>query len=292
MKAEIIYSTKMESLTKFKEYDIKTINEIKYVVPKYESNEKSNYERVNFDNYEDNDLPLIDFLNLGKLSLDTPENSDKLLIDFVNKYGLLGLIHDLPINRYYTLDENVVLKEFNNLDKKYNDSIKTMKINEYFMVFFPTYSEEDIKNIINKSNEIITQDGVMEKYIVPALNDLYFKNENYFEPANMIISYAQTMYQALNEARKNEHIDDSIINRIETNHIRENLNYNHLTIYIRSLKDYIDEDFKLYILADKNYLKICKHCGKAFTAKNPKTEYDTFSCKNIENVHRSRARKK
>ena len=40
MKAEIIYSTKMESLTKFKEYDIKTINEIKYVVPKYESNEK------------------------------------------------------------------------------------------------------------------------------------------------------------------------------------------------------------------------------------------------------------
>ena len=33
-----------------------------------------------------------------------------------------------------------------------------------------------------------------------------------------------------------------------------------------------------YIL-EKKYLKLCKHCGKAFTAPNLKTEYDTFSCK-------------
>ena len=37
-------------------------------------------------------------------------------------------------------------------------------------------------------------------------------------------------------------------------------------------------------------MKLCKHCGKAFTAPNPKTEYDTFSCKNQENVYKSRAR--
>ena len=51
-----------------------------------------------------------------------------------------------------------------------------------------------------------------------------------------------------------------------------------------------DEDFKLFAIQEKKYLKLCKHCGKAFTAPNPKTEYDTFSCKNQENVYKSRAK--
>ena len=63
-----------------------------------------------------------------------------------------------------------------------------------------------------------------------------------------------------------------------------------ITIYIRSLKEYIEEDFKLFAIQEKKYLKLCKHCGKAFTAPNPKTEYDTFSCKNQENVYKSRAK--
>ena len=37
----------------------------------------------------------------------------------------------------------------------------------------------------------------------------------------------------------------------------------------------------------KRYIR---YCGKAFTAPNPKTEYDTFSCKNQENVYKSRAK--
>ena len=77
---------------------------------------------------------------------------------------------------------------------------------------------------------------------------------------------------------------------VESNHIRTNLKYDGVAIHIRSLKEYIDEDFKLYAILEKKYLKLCKHCGKAFTAPNPKTEYDTFSCKNQENVYKSRAR--
>ena len=69
-----------------------------------------------------------------------------------------------------------------------------------------------------------------------------------------------------------------------------NLEYDGISIHVRSLKEYIDEDFKLFAIQEKKYLKLCKHCGKAFTASNPKTEYDTFSCKNQENVYKCRAK--
>lgn len=78
---------------------------------------------------------------------------------------------------------------------------------------------------------------------------------------------------------KKENIQHSLIEKLESNHIRTNLEYNGITIHVRSLKEYIDEDFKLFAIEEKKYLKLCKHCGKVFTAPNPKTEYDTFSCK-------------
>ena len=219
------------------------------------------------------------------------ENSGELL-DYVNEYGLLGLIYDLPVNRYYTLDKKVLLKEFNNVSgKEYYDSYNTMNIENYFKIFFPTASKEEIKEIIEKSNKLICQRS-MEKFITPELNELYYKNEKYYEQADQIVSYAQTLYNILKELKKEsgENIKHSLISKLESNHIRTNLDYNGVSIHIRSLKEYIDEDFKLYAILEKKYLKLCKHCGKAFTAANPKTEYDTFSCKNQENVYKSRAR--
>ena len=98
----------------------------------------------------------------------------------------------------------------------------------------------------------------------------------------------------LKELKKddNEYINHSLIEKLESNHVITNLKYDGITIHVRSLKEYIDEDFKLFAIQEKKYLKLCKHCGKAFTAPNPKTEYDTFSCKNQENVYKSRARNK
>ena len=72
--------------------------------------------------------------------------------------------------------------------------------------------------------------------------------------------------------------------------LKEINNINGVEIHIRSLKEYIDENFKLYAILEKKYLKLCKHCDKAFTAPNPKTECDAFSCKNQENVYKSRAK--
>lgn len=294
MKFELEYGFNNQSMPKFKEYEIKIINGIKYVIPKVDKDNITLYSIVYFEDYEENDQPLIDFINLGKLSLENKEYTDKLLIEYVNKYGLLGLIHNLPVNRYYTLDTKVLLKEFNNISGiEYYDCFNTMGILDYFKVFFPTATDKEINEIIEKSNKLLSQRS-MERFITPDLNKLYYENEKYYEQADMIVSYAQTLYKILLELKKDdgEYVDHSLIEKLESNNIRTNLNCDGVTIHIRSLKEYIDENFKLFAIQEKKYLKLCKHCGKAFTAPNPKTEYDTFSCKNQENVYKSRARNK
>ena len=289
MKMNLEYGFNNESLPKFEEYEIKEINNIKYVVPKILKENMSNYSLIDFDDYKEDDKPLIDFINLGKLSLEEKENTDSLVIEYVNKYGLLGLIHDFPVNRYYTLEKEVLLKEFNYINNK--DYFTTIELIEYFKIFFPTTTEEEIKKLIEKINKFIYEHS-MEKFISPQINNLIYKNAKYCEQVDMIIKYAQFMYNTLKELKKDngEYIDTQEINKLESNHIRVNLEYDGLTIHIRSLKEYIDEDFKLYAIQEKKYLKLCKHCGKAFVANNPKAVYDTFSCKNQENVYNSRAR--
>ena len=294
MRFDLEYGFNNQSMPKFDEYEIKTIKGIKYVVPKLNEITILPYTSIDFEDYEENDKPLIDFINLGKLSLENKKDTDKLLIEYINKYGLLGLIHNLPVNRYYTLDTKVLLKEFNNVSGiEWYDAFNTMEILDYFKIFFPTAANKEINDIIEKSNKLLCQHS-MEKFITPDLNELYYKNEKYYEQADMIVNYAQTLYNILKELKKEnkEHIDYYLIEKLESNHIRTNLEYNGITIHVRSLKEYIDEDFKLFAIEEKKYLKLCKHCGKAFTAPNPKTEYDTFSCKNQENAYKSRARNK
>jgi hypothetical protein len=294
MKIDLEYGFNNQSVPKFEEYEIKIINDIKYVIPKVNKGNKTSYSLINFEDYEENDKPLIDFINLGKLSIENKEETDTLLLEYVNNYGLLGLIHNLPVNRYYTLDKKVLLKEFNNITgKEYYDCFNTMEILDYFKVFFPTATDEEINKLIEKSNNIICQHS-MEKFITPELNELYYKNEKYYEQVEQIIGYAQTLYNILKELKKEneEYKDIALIEKLESNHIRTNLKYDGVTIHIRSLKEYIDENFKLFATQEKKYLKLCKHCGKAFVASNPKTEYDTFSCKNQENVYKSRAKNK
>lgn len=294
MKFELEYGFNNQSMPKFEEYEIKTINNIKYVVPKLNQSSIPPYTSIDFEDYEENDQPLIDFINLGKLSLENKEDTDKLLIEYVNKYGLLGLIHNLPVNRYYTLDTKVLLKEFNNVSGiEWYDAFNTMEILDYFKIFFPTATDKEINDIIEKSNKLLSERS-MEKFITPDINKLYYQNKKYYEQVDMIVNYAQTLYKILKELRNDneDYKDHSLIERLESNHIRTNLNYDGITIHIRSLKEYIDENFKLFAIEEKKYLKLCKHCGKAFTAPNPKTEYDTFSCKNQENVYKSRARNK
>ena len=50
--------------------------------------------------------------------------------------------------------------------------------------------------------------------------------------------------------------------------------------------------FGFMLCSEKNPLRICKHCGKVFYAKNPKAEYDSSQCRNQANVYKSRNKNK
>ena len=117
-----------------------------------------------------------------------------------------------------------------------------MKIIDYFKIFFPNATDEEIKELLEKVNKNIYEHS-MEKFISPEINNLLFENEKYYEQVDMIIKYAQFMYNTLKELKKDngEYINTREINKLESNHIRVNLEYDGLTIHIRSLKEYIDE---------------------------------------------------
>lgn len=59
-----------------------------------------------------------------------------------------------------------------------------------------------------------------------------------------------------------------------------------------SLKKAIDMAFGFMLCSEKNPIRICKHCGKVFYAKNPKAEYDSSQCRNQANVYKSRNKNK
>ena len=59
-----------------------------------------------------------------------------------------------------------------------------------------------------------------------------------------------------------------------------------------TVKQAIDMAFGFMLCSEKNPLRICKHCGKVFYAKNPKAEYDSSQCRNQANVYKSRNKNK
>ena len=63
-------------------------------------------------------------------------------------------------------------------------------------------------------------------------------------------------------------------------------------IFFKILKQAIDMSFGFMVCSEKNPLRICKHCGKVFYAKNPKAEYDSSQCRNQANVYKSRNKNK
>ena len=196
------------------------------------------------------------------------EQSSKWSIKYVNSNKL----YYFSKNRIFLLQNPKILTEndyYFYLDNKLNNEIK--EIYEF------EGSDKFYYHVIFKNDKNFDCDDKRLKKIC--------KNSYNF------IEYMKKVSEVTSLKKDNgEYINTREINKLESNHIRVNLEYDGLTIHIRTLKEYIDENFKLYAIQEKKYLKLCKHCGKAFIANNPKAVYDTFSCKNQENVYNSRAR--
>lgn len=281
------------NIFKFVNYRIENIDGKKYIVPDSVS-KKHDIGAPLIDLEEDySETILIELLNVGKSAVFKENDLEKQIIKFVKKYSTLGLMCDFPINRYFFLDEKIILKDYNYVGN--SDLTTIIDRKEYFKLFFPTCDDKQINELIKKTTELAEQ-PTMDKYITSDMNRLLIGSNWYCEPLDMFIQYATYLYNLLNYILLNDKFNtDKLLRQFEVNNIKMKLFQKEtlsIEFQITSLKQYIDFYFTKTVAKDINLLKICKFCNKAFLANNPKAEYDTPQCKNKSNVYKSRAKNK
>ena len=282
-----------KNIFKFAKYDIKEIDKKKYIFPDSINKEQSSGAPLIDIEKDFEESILIDLLNIGKLAFYNETDLEKSVLDFVNKYSTLGLINDLPLNKYFFLDDKIILKDYNYIGN--SDLTTVVDRKKYFKLFFPTCDDNQIKELINNVTKL-TETPAMEKYILSDVNKLLAGSNLYCEPLDMFIQYAKYLYSLLNNISNEDNYKiDELLKQFEINNIKMSLSRKETLVVefqITCLKQYIDYYFAKTVAKDINLLKICKFCNKAFLAVNPKAEYHTPQCKNKANVYKNRAKNK
>lgn len=249
------------------------------------------------------DSALVDLLNMGKICTDLETDTAKFTCayTFVEKYGLLGFMVEAPINPDFMLNDEVTLKENNFISKNH-----TMKMKDYFELFFPFATNAEMSYTITNGKVIIETNSDLQRMLnSSSLNNQLIYSSFYCEKIDWIIDYAKKMYnifkKAIDLSNNNmydfdEYAAKETINNYYFSGIPYKINMYGNTPEIcwqpNSLKQALDMSFGFMLCSEKNPLKICKHCGKVFYAKNPKAEYDSSQCRNQANVYKSRNKNK
>ena len=278
-----------KNIYNFSKYKIIEINKTKYIAPADNAKVSTVADLEN--GYAES--VLIEFMNIGKSAIYKESDLEEKVIKFVNKYSTLGLINDFPINKYFFLDEKIVLKDYNYIEN--SDMTTIIDRKEYFKLFFPTYTDKQIEKLIKDATKL-AEESAMEKYITSDINKLIIGSNAYYESLDMFIQYAVYLYNLLNYSSLNDEVNTAeLLKQFSANNIKVNLTQNGIfsvEFQVTCLKQYLDYYFAKTVSKEINLLKICKFCNKAFLANNPKAEYDTPQCKNKANVYKSRAKNK
>lgn len=267
----------------YDKYKIVEIKGKRYIMPEKGATKKSINITENM-----NDI-LIEILNIGKKVFYEDELEDSELINFFAKYGMLGFMTDLAINKYYILDKEVAVRDPFYLN--YKEGVALFSINNYLKSFFPTLNKIEISNLITKCKNEFRYNATKETFLTSNLNKYLIYSEDYAEPINMILYYARSLYKNLYATIERSPV--SIFHPfLSANHITHNLRdlyYNNsFGFTINYLKQGVDIYYAMQSSQNVRLLKICNFCHKAFIANNPKAEYDTPQCKNKANVYKSR----
>ena len=268
----------------FDTYKIEEINGTEYIIPdkKAKSFPVISNDRIN--------EAMIDLLNIWKKIYYKESVENDEILEYVRNYGLFGFMSDFSMNRYYFLDNEVVLRDYNFI--KFKDSVHKMNIIEYMKIFLPKLTEKQIqKRIDDCKKEIGT--ATMEKYLTPEINKKLIYSEDYAEPKDMFIKYAKLLYETLKDIIDNPR-SAKISPILELNNLSNTLVRmpSEIGIKYNYLKQAVDLNFLICMTQDVAILKICRYCNKAFIAYNIKAEYDSPNCKNKANVYKSRAKSK
>ena len=215
---------------------------------------------------------LIALLNTGRLMEDSSiESAEQLILNFANRYGLLGAIAELPLN-----------KDFYNHELVFID-------NNIFMAsgVMSTENFEDL--FFSKAKPRITASFKLDDYI---------SSRHYSEPLTWIATYISKLYEILLLCEKYKTEPDAI-QFLLNDKLKTNIRYS-LTVKdkiqmhyeFNSLMAVLNFTMANLLSAEGSPLKICKHCGKAFISENKRTEFCSERCRNQFNVYKSRSKAK
>ena len=201
----------------------------------------------------------------------TVEKAEEPILNFVNRYGLLGVIAELPLNKDFYNHELVFL------DGNLFTASGVMETEEFEDLFL-----EKAKPRITKSFKL----------------DDYIKSKNYSEPITWIAEYIHELYEILLLSVKYKAEPDAVSfllnDRLKTN-IRYRLTVTdkiQMQYEFHSLMGVLNFTMANLLSAEGAPLKICKHCKKAFISQNKRAEFCSERCRNQFNVYKSRAKAK
>ena len=265
----------------FDKYKLDSFNDELYFIPEKNASRK----QIPAEKAED---AMIEFLNLGRKFYYCEDVKLTEFIGFVDKYGLLGFMEDFSSNKYYTLSNDVLLRGCNLISGR--DALMKINLTKYLKIFFPRLKDGQINKLIKECNTILSEPD-SEIIKIQELNRKLIFSEEYGEPVDMITEYAKVLYGAL-IASNDEENPQRMNPLISMNNLGNSIHRipTEMGVRFNSLKQGIDYNFLIHITQDASNLKVCKYCGRAFIASNPKAEYDTPSCKNKANVYKSRGK--
>lgn len=225
-----------------------------------------------YDPIENTEEILTALLNTGRSMKEaTTEKAEELIMDFVNRYGLLGVIAELPLNKDFYNHELVFI------DDNLFVSSGVMATEDFEDLFF-----EKAKPKITKSFKLTD----------------YIKSKNYSEPITWIAEYIHELYEVLLLSVKYKTEPESV-SFLLSDRLKTNIRYS-LTVTDRiqmqyefhSLMGILNFTMANLLSAEGAPLKICKHCQKAFISQNKRAEFCSERCRNQFNVYKSRAKAK
>lgn len=225
-----------------------------------------------YDPIENAEEILTALLNTGRSMKEVaPEKAEKLILNFVNRYGLLGAIAKLPLN-----------KDFYNR--------KLVFIDDNLFTASGVMATEDFENLFfEKGKPKITKSFKLTDYI---------KSKNYSEPVTWIAEYIHELYEVLLLSVKYK-TEPEAVSYLLNDRLKTNIRYR-LTVTDRiqmqyefhSLMGVLNFTMANLLSTDGTPLKICKHCQRAFISRNKRAEFCSERCRNQFNVYKSRAKAK
>lgn len=233
---------------------------------------KRNAHLVKYNPTADSKEILIALLNTGRLMRNSSvESAEELILNFVNRYGLLGAIAELPLNKDFYNHELVFI------DKNIFTAGGVMSTENFENLFF------------SKGKPRITTSFELDDYI---------SSRNYSEPLTWISTYISELYEILLLSEKYKTEPDAI-SFLLNDKLKTNIRYSlivtdkiQMQYEFNSLMAVLNFTMANLLSAESAPLKVCKHCGKAFISENKRAEFCSERCRNQFNVYKSRAKAK